>query len=81
MSYTNPVLLKALLCSLVEEASVAPSDITVYDVSRLFPDYIVEICTEGNLKGVQFVGRKNGVADEQAPINWSYEFSGNVNYI
>ena len=81
MSYTNPVVLKALLRSLVEEASVVPSDITVYDVSRLFPDYMVEMCTEGNLKGVQFVGRKNGVADEQAPINWSYEFSGNVNYI
>ena len=81
MSYTNPVLLKALLRSLVEEAGVAPSDITVYDVSRLFPDYMVEMCTEGNLKGVQFVGRNNGVADESAPINWSYEFSGNVNYI
>lgn len=39
MSYTNPVLLKALLTSLVEEAGVAPSGIAVYDVSRLFPDY------------------------------------------
>lgn len=81
MSYTNPVLLKALLRSLVEKAGVAPSDITVYDVSRLFPDYMVEMCTEGNLKGVRFVGRDNGVADESAPINWSYEFSGKVNYL
>ena len=39
MSYTNPVLLKALLTSLVKDAGAAPSDITVYDVSRLFPDY------------------------------------------
>lgn len=81
MSYTNPVLLKALLRSLVEEAGIAPSDITIYDVSRLFPDYMVEMCTEGNLKGVRFVGRDNGVADESAPINWSYEFSGKVNYL
>lgn len=81
MSYTNPVLLKTLLTSLVEEAGVSPSDITVYDVSRLFPDYMVELCTEGILNGVHFVDRRNGVANESAPINWSYEFSGAVNYL
>lgn len=81
MSYTNPVLLNTLLVSLVEEAGVPPSDITVYDVSRLFPDYIVELCTEGILDGVHFVDRKNGVADENAPINWSYEFGGAVSYL
>lgn len=81
MSYTNPVLLKALLTSLVEAAGVEPSDITVYDVSRLFPDYMINMCTQGNLQGVNFVGRSNGVADENAPINWSHEFSGKVNYL
>lgn len=81
MSYTNPVLLKALLISLVEDAGVAPSDITVYDVSRLFPDYMVELCTSGDLRGVNFVGRNNGVADEDAPILWSHQFSGKVNYL
>ena len=81
MSYTNPVLLKALLTSLVEEAGVRPADITVYDVSRLFPDYMVELCTRGNLKGVRFVGRNNGVADESALIQWSYPFNGKVNYL
>ena len=81
MSYTNPVLLRALLTSLVEEAGVRPSDITVYDVSRLFPDYMVELCTQGNLDGVRFVGRNNGVADEDAPIQWSHQFSGKVNYL
>ncbi len=81
MSYTNPVLLKALLLSLVENGGVNPSDITVYDVSRLFPDYMVEMCNEGILKGVNFVGRNNGIADENKPINWSYEFSGAVNYL
>ena len=81
MSYTNPVLLKALLTSLVEDARVRPADITVYDVSRLFPDYMVELCTQGNLKGVRFVGRNNAVADESTPIQWSYPFSGKVNYL
>ena len=81
MSYTNPVLLKALLTSLVEDAGVAPSDITVYDVSRLFPDYMEKMCTEGNLSGVNFVNRNNGVADENAPIMWSHSFSGAVNYL
>ncbi|MCI8388623.1 MAG: DUF362 domain-containing protein [Clostridiales bacterium] len=81
MSYTNPVLLKALLTSLVKDAGVEPRDITVYDVSRLFPDYMVELCTDGELKGVNFIGRNNGAADESVPINWSYEFSGKVNYV
>lgn len=81
MSYTNPVLLKSLLTSLVKECGVNPSDITVYDVSRLFPDYMVKMCTEGELNGIQFVGRNNGEVDESAPINWSYKFSGKVNYL
>ncbi len=81
MSYTNPVLLKALLTSLVRDAGVAPYDITVYDVSRLFPEYMVELCTQGQLDGVHFVGRNNGVADENAPIQWSHPFSGKVNYL
>ena len=81
MSYTNPVLLKALLTSLVKEAGVATEDITVYDVSRLFPDYMVELCTKGELNGVRFVDRDTGVADENAPIVWSHSFSGKVNYL
>lgn len=81
MSYTNPVLLKALLTSLVTEGGVNPSDITVYDVSRIFPEYMVEMCTQGSLGGINFVGRNNGKADENAPINWSHKFSGKVNYL
>ena len=81
MSYTNPVLLRALLLSLVEEAGVSPSDITVYDVSRLFPDYMVELCTEGNLEGVAFVGRDKGVADEAVPVVWSHSFKGRTCYL
>lgn len=48
MSYTNPVLLKTLLISLVKEGGVSPSDITVYDVSRLFPDYMVKCVPKEN---------------------------------
>ncbi|MCM1322519.1 MAG: DUF362 domain-containing protein [Bacteroides sp.] len=81
MSYTNPLLIKALLRSLVEEAKVNPADITVYDVSRLFPDYMIKMCTEGNLNGVRFVGRNNGIADKNAPIHWSHTFGGAVNYL
>lgn len=81
MSYTNPVLLKALLVSLVKDAGVSPSDITVYDVSRIFPAYMVEMCTGGELKGVRFVGRNNATADRTKPINWSYSFGGAVNYL
>ncbi len=81
MSYTNPVLLKALLTSLVREGGVSPSDITVYDVSRIFPDYMVNMCTAGELNGINFTDRNNGTADESAPINWSHEFSGKINYL
>ena len=81
MSYTNPVLLKVLLTSLVKDAGVAPSDITVYDVSRIFPIYMIRMCTQGELRGVHFVGRNNGVADKKKPINWSYSFRGAVNYL
>ncbi len=81
MSYTNPVLLKVLLTSLVRDAGVAASDITVYDVSRIFPAYMIKMCTKGELKGVHFVGRNNGAADKKKPINWSYSFRGAVNYL
>ena len=81
MSYTNPVLLKCLLMSLVTDAGVNPPDITVYDVSRIFPKYMVNLCNEGALQGVNFVGRNNGAADKGKPIQWSYQFKGAVNYL
>ena len=81
MSYTNPVLLRALLTSLVKDAGVTPSDITVYDVSRIFPVYMIDLCTKGELKGVHFVGRNNGTADKKKPINWTHSIRGAVNYL
>lgn len=81
MSYTNPVLLKALLVSLVQDAGISPADITVYDVSRIFPDYMVEMCTQNSLNGIRFVGRNNSIADETVPIRWSYDVGGDINYL
>lgn len=86
MSYTNPVLLKALLRSLVEDAGVAPVDITVYDVSRVFPDYMIALCTSGNLNGVCFMyrdllGDNDADADQNVPLVWSEAVSGDTNYL
>jgi len=80
-SYTNPVVLRCLLVSLVREAGVAPEDITVYDVTRIFPDYMQELCQKDITNGVNFVGRDNGVADESAPIVWSALKNSTVNYL
>ena len=54
MSYTTPVLLRALLLSLVEDAGAAASDITVYDVCRIVPGHVRALCSEGVLAGVRF---------------------------
>ena len=76
LSYTNPVLLKCLLRSLVEDAGVVAANVTVFDVSRIFPDYMVSLCTEGSLSGVRFVGRDGVEPDEDAPVTWSGDVSG-----
>ena len=76
LSYTNPVLLKALLRSLVEDASVPAESITVFDVSRIFPVYLVEMCTQGELAGIRFVGRNEVEADTEAAVSWSGDVRG-----
>ena len=86
MSYTAPVLLRALLLSLVEDAGVAPGDITVYDVCRIFPAHMMELCSEGALSGVRFryydLGGPNDAAgDEGAPVNWSADVAGAANVV
>lgn len=80
-SYTNPVVLRCLLVSLVREAGVAPQDITVYDVTRIFPDYMQEFCSKGITKGVQFMSRTNAEPDMNAPIVWSVHKSRVTNYL
>ncbi len=86
MSYTNPVLLKALLLSLVTEGDVNPNDITVYDVSRVFPDYMIEMCSQSVLEGVNFeyrdvLGTNDCKADTNVPVVWSKNFSSEKNYL
>ena len=86
MSYTNPVVLKALLVSLVADAGVRPQDITVYDASRMFPQEMVTLCTQGELSGIQFRymdlgGSNDAQADRSVPVVWSQQVSGDTNYL
>ena len=76
-SYTNPVLLKCVLVSLVRAAHVAPSDITVLDATRIFPTYMRQLCTQDDLAGVNFADRSGGaIADTAIPVNWSEAING-----
>lgn len=76
LSHTNPVLLKALLRSLIEDAGVSANGVAVFDASRIFPGYMVEMCTQGALEGVRFVGRDDVEPDREAPVSWSGDVSG-----
>ena len=78
--YTNPVVLKCLLTSLVSDGGVRPEDITVFDVTRIFPDFMKDFCSRGILQGVNFVGRDNGVPDMSAPLVWTKHKSSTKNY-
>lgn len=85
-SYTNPVLLKALLVSVVTKGGVSPGDITVYDAGRVIPDYVQELCSEGPLAGVNFryrdlLGEKDSQPDRNVPVVWSQKVKGEVNYL
>ncbi len=75
-SYGNPVVLQALLLSLVKNGHVSPGDITVYDTNRIYPDYMRDMCSGGELEGVRFRYRDEGgsneaKADKNALIKWS----------
>lgn len=85
-SFTNPVLLKCLLLTLVKDAGAAPGDITVYDAGRIFPAFMRELCTQGPLAGVRFRYRDPGgpddaLADKNAPVIWSKPVRGDDNYL
>ena len=79
--YTNPVLLKSFLKALVEDAHIPPQCITAYDAGRIFPDYMRDMCSEGNLSGVNFRyrdlgGENDAVPDQNAPVQWSGPVGG-----
>lgn len=81
LSYTNPVLLRALLVSLVKDAGVPADCITAYDISRIFPDYFAEYCARDITEGVHFEGRTEVRPDESSAIVWSHEFGGPACYL
>lgn len=86
MGFSAPAAVRALLLSLVRHAGVKPSDITVFDASRVIPDYMQILCGSGELEGVRFRYRDEGgkndcVADTSFPIVWSEKFEGETCYL
>lgn len=85
-SYGNPVVLQALLLSLVGDGGIQAADITVYDAGRIYPDYMREICSQGALAGVNFRYRDEGgpneaKADKNALIKWAGPIQGAQCYL
>ncbi|MBD5641758.1 MAG: DUF362 domain-containing protein [Desulfovibrio sp.] len=83
--YGNPVLLKVLLLSLVEDGTVEPGAITIFDTCRIFPDYMRAMCTSGKLAGIQFryrdeAGEMDATPDKNAPIEWSGPVDGETTW-
>lgn len=86
MGFTAPVSVRALLLSLVRHAGVEPADITVFDASRVIPDYMQKLCGSGELEGVNFRYRDEGgkndcVPDKSFPVVWSESFEGETCYL
>jgi hypothetical protein len=78
----SPQMLRALLLSLVLEAGVPASAITVYDAVRHVPNHIFRACSGRGLDGVTVVdwaggnGRQPCTVDPECAIRWSYEMKG-----
>jgi uncharacterized protein (DUF362 family) len=72
-SYIAPQLVQGLLRQLVQQAGVAPADITFYDAVRHVPDTIFDRGTK-EFPGVRFVdstntdGRERAVPDQTKPL-------------
>jgi hypothetical protein len=72
-SYIAPQLVQGLLRQLVQQAGVAPADITFYDAVRHVPDTIFD-CGAREFPGVHFVdstntdGREKAVPDKSKPL-------------
>lgn len=77
--YGNAVLLQSLLQSMVRDGQVRPEDIVIFDTCRIFPDYMREMCTDGDLAGVQFSYRHPGMPDDSRPdLNARIDWAGDV---
>jgi hypothetical protein len=84
--YISPEGLYVLLSELIENVGAAPEDITVFDASRVIPDHMIEYCSKGNLKGVNFKYKDDGgandcVADKSVKVIWSESFPGETCYL
>jgi uncharacterized protein (DUF362 family) len=72
-SYIAPQLVHGLLTQLVQQAGVAPADITFFDAIRHVPSTIFDRCTK-EFPGVHFVdstdtdGREKAVVDKTKPM-------------
>lgn len=83
--FGNPLLLQTLLRSMADDGGVRPEDIVVYDTCRIFPDYMREMCSTGDLAGVKFSYRDIGGPNDSKPdmaarINWAGNVSGEPTY-
>jgi hypothetical protein len=77
-SNTSPQMVLGLLRQLVDKAGVPAGNITLYDVSRMIPSTIYDLC-KSEYPDVRFVdqyggnGRIKAEPDPEYPINWSQE--------
>ena len=89
--YVSPQLVYLILEQLVENAGVAPGDITFYDISRPMPATIFDFC-KATYPDVNFVdnqggnGRRMFEVDETVPVVWSEDLNleiggGNPTYL
>lgn len=80
-SFITPILLKNFLLSLVEDGGVPAECITIYEVTRNLPNFMVELCTTGKLQSVKIEDTRTCKADFNSPIEWSKNFSGEKSYL
>jgi uncharacterized protein (DUF362 family) len=85
-SFTSPAVIRALLLTLVSDVGVEPTDITVFDGSRIIPGFLIEMCSEGELAGVRFEwndakGKNDVTMDKSVPVVWSESFAGEESYL
>ncbi len=89
--YVSPQLVYLMLEQLVENAGVAESDITFYDISRPMPATIFDFC-KADYPDVNFVDSKGGngrmkfQVDTTVAVNWSEDLTleiggGNPTYL
>ncbi len=78
--YVAPQVVYALLEQLVNNAGIADSNITFYDISKPMPGTIFGICKAG-FPNVRFVdkiggnGREKYILDENVKVHWSEELN------